>query len=105
MDNCEFGKGEKETTTMDLTGFWEMIYIQVLDSNTGPSELKVSGLALKMQVEDVDAKFVKLSKVEDDGWVDKEVKVVKKVQKKKVLPGQCHNILDRITNDSRAGNL
>ena len=85
---------------MDLTGFWEMIYIQVLDSNTGPSELKVSGLALKMQVEDVDAKFVKLSKVEDDGWVDKEVKVVKKVQKKKVLPGQCHNILDRITNDS-----
>ena len=100
MDNCEFGKGEKETTTMDLTGFWEMIYIQVLDSNTGPSELKVSGLALKMQVEDVDAKFVKLSKVEDDGWVDKEVKVVKKVQKKKVLPGQCHNILDRITNDS-----
>jgi len=65
VDNCEFGKGEKETTTMDLTGFWEMIYIQV---------------------EDVDAKFVKLSKVEDDGWVDKEVKVVKKVQKKKVLP-------------------
>ena len=31
MDNCEFGKGEKETTTMDLTGFWEMIYIQVMD--------------------------------------------------------------------------
>ena len=53
-----------------------------------------------MQVEDVDAKFVKLSKVEDDGWVDKEVKVVKKVLKKKVLPGQCHNILDRITNDT-----
>ena len=53
-----------------------------------------------MQVEDVDAKFVKLSKVEDDGWVDKEVKVVKKVQKKKVLPGQCHNILDGITSDS-----
>ena len=102
MDNCEFGKGEKETTTMDLTGFWEMIYIQVLDSNTGPSELKVSGLALKMQVEDVDAKFVKLSKVEDDGWVDKEVKVVKKVQKKKVLPGQCCKILDGITNDSCA---
>merc|ERR1719209_249912 len=65
VDNCEFGKGEKETTTMDLTGFWEMIYIQV---------------------EDVDAKFVKLSKVEDDGWLDEEVKVGKKVQKKKVLP-------------------
>ena len=52
MDNCEFGKGEKETTTMDLTGFWEMIYIQVLDSNIGPNDLKVSSLALKMQVED-----------------------------------------------------
>ena len=102
MDNCEFGKGEKETTTMDLTGFWEMIYIQVRDSDISHSVLKASNLALKMQVEDVDAKFVKLSKVEDDGWVDKdkEVKVVIKVQKKKVLPGQCHNILDRITNDS-----
>ena len=90
MDNCEFGKGEKETTTMDLTGFWEMIYIQVRDSDIYHSVLKASNLALKMQVEDVDAKFVKLSKVEDDGWVDKdkEVKVVKKVQKKKVLPGQ-----------------
>ena len=62
--------------------------------------MNASGLALKTQVEDVDAKFVKLSKVEDDGWVDKEVKVVKKVQKKKVLPGQCHNILDGITSDS-----
>ena len=42
-------------------------------------------------MEDVDAKFVKLSKVEVDGWVDKdkEVKVVKKIQKKKALPGQC----------------
>ena len=62
--------------------------------------MNASGLALKTQVEDVDAKFVKLSKVEDDGWVDKEVKVVKKVQKKKVLPGQFHNILDGITSDS-----
>ena len=62
--------------------------------------MNASGLALKTQVEDVDAKFVKLSKVEDDGWVDKEEKVVKKVQKKKVLPGQCHNILDGIKSDS-----
>merc|ERR1719341_2340873 len=49
---------------MDLTGFWEMIFIQV---------------------EDVDAKFVKLSKVEADGWVDTEVKVVKKAPKKRIL--------------------
>ena len=42
MDNCEFGKGEKETTTMDLTGFWEMIYIQVRDSDIYHSVLKAS---------------------------------------------------------------
>ena len=48
MDNCEFGKGEKETTTMDLTGFWEMIYIQVMNMNRGivPCVLKASSLAL-----------------------------------------------------------
>merc|ERR1719209_425297 len=64
VDNCEYGTGERETTTMDLTGFWKMIFIQV---------------------EDVDAKFVKLSKVEADGWVDTEVKVVKKAPKKRIL--------------------
>ena len=30
VDNCEFKQGEKETTCMDLKGFWEMIYYQVL---------------------------------------------------------------------------
>jgi disks large-associated protein 5 len=29
IDNCEFKLGEKETTCMDLKGFWEMIYYQV----------------------------------------------------------------------------
>ena len=38
-------------------------------------------------MEDVDAKFVKLSKVEADGWVDNEVKVVKKVLKKRIQSG------------------
>ena len=38
-------------------------------------------------MEDVDAKFVKLSKVEADGWVDNEVKVVKKVPKKRIQSG------------------
>ena len=38
-------------------------------------------------MEDVDAKFVKLSKVEADGWVDNEVKVVKKTVKKRMLSG------------------
>ena len=29
VDNCEFKRGEKETTCTDLMGFWEMIYFQV----------------------------------------------------------------------------
>ena len=33
VDNCEFDRGEKKTTIMDLGGFWEMIYYQVQDVN------------------------------------------------------------------------
>ena len=47
VDNCEFKRGEKETTVEDLQGFWEMIYIQV---------------------EDVDRKFTNISKVEANQW-------------------------------------
>ena len=47
VDNCEFRRGEKETTTEDLRGFWEMIFIQV---------------------EDVDKKFSNLAAVEANGW-------------------------------------
>ena len=32
VDNCEFKQGEKETTCMDLKGFWEMIYFQVFSN-------------------------------------------------------------------------
>lgn len=39
INNCEFGLGEKETTCMDLQGFWEMIFFQVEDVNTKFSEL------------------------------------------------------------------
>merc|ERR1712034_108790 len=52
--------GEKETTCMDLKGFWEMIYFQV---------------------EDVEKKFAKLEMVEKNGWVDEvfeQVVVAKK---------------------------
>jgi len=47
VDNCEFKRGEKETTTEDLRGFWEMIFIQV---------------------EDVDKKFTNLAVVEANEW-------------------------------------
>lgn len=29
VDNCEFKRGEKETTCTDLDGFWDMINFQV----------------------------------------------------------------------------
>jgi len=49
VDNCEFKQGEKETTCMDLKGFWEMIYFQVVD---------------------VDRKFDDLEKIEANNWVE-----------------------------------
>jgi len=51
VDNCEFKQGEKETTIMDLKGFWEMIYFQV---------------------EDVDKKFAKLAKIENNNWIEED---------------------------------
>ena len=66
VDNCEFKRGEKETTTTDLMGFWEMIYFQVID---------------------VDKKFQKLKEIEENDWklvVPKPVQVKKKPTKKAV---------------------
>uniref|UniRef100_UPI00358F8FC1 uncharacterized protein n=1 Tax=Myxine glutinosa TaxID=7769 RepID=UPI00358F8FC1 len=31
VDDCEFSRGDKETTTNDLAGFWDMVYMQVQD--------------------------------------------------------------------------
>ena len=62
VDNCEFKRGEKETTTTDLMGFWEMIYFQVSD---------------------VDKKFIKLDEIEKNDW--KEVVPKPTVVKKKAL--------------------
>uniref|UniRef100_A0A8C4SBB2 Disks large-associated protein 5 n=1 Tax=Erpetoichthys calabaricus TaxID=27687 RepID=A0A8C4SBB2_ERPCA len=47
VDNCEFKRGEKETTCTDLEGFWDMVYYQV---------------------EDVNKKFSQLSKLKENGW-------------------------------------
>ena len=57
IDNCEFKTGEKETTSTDLMGFWDMIYFQV---------------------EDVDKKFKKLSVVESLGWKEEIVPNISK---------------------------
>jgi len=29
VEKCEYGTGEKEITTGDLQGFWDMVYFQV----------------------------------------------------------------------------
>ena len=61
VDDCEFQRGEKETTCTDLQGFWDMIYYQV---------------------EDVDAKFVKLDKLKEANWQEEKPRK-KTVSKKK----------------------
>jgi len=68
VDNCEFKRGEKETTTTDLMGFWEMIYFQVSD---------------------VDKKFGKLDEIERNAWKEVVVKptAVKKKANKKPAAG------------------
>jgi len=63
VDNCEFKRGEKETTCMDLMGFWEMIYFQV---------------------EDVDKKFDKLKEIENNNWKEVVTKPAGPLKKKVV---------------------
>ncbi|XP_075699429.1 disks large-associated protein 5 [Rhinoderma darwinii] len=64
VDNCEFKRGEKETTCTDLDGFWDMIYFQI---------------------EDVKKKFDNLGKLEENSWLQKTVPT-KKVVRKKIAP-------------------
>ncbi|XP_041358209.1 microtubule-associated protein futsch-like [Gigantopelta aegis] len=62
VDDCEFKRGEKETTCTDLQGFWDMIFFQV---------------------EDVDKKFEQLHKLKDKNWVVEKIVEKKKIVKKK----------------------
>ncbi|XP_073067313.1 disks large-associated protein 5 [Manis javanica] len=65
VDNCEYKRGEKETTCTDLDGFWDMI---------------------SFQVEDVNQKFNNLTKLEESGWQNHN-NTNKKVFRKKVVSG------------------
>ncbi|NXC50885.1 DLGP5 protein, partial [Penelope pileata] len=64
VDNCEFKRGEKETTCTDLDGFWDMI---------------------NFQIEDVNKKFDNLQKLQDNEWQPLDVPS-KGVVKKKTVP-------------------
>jgi len=80
VDNCEFHQGEKETTCMDLKGFWEMIYFQVLD---------------------VDKKFAKMEKIEADNWV--EVVLEQPVAKQNNRQGGIKKRPVKIKSEASAG--
>ncbi|XP_009953818.1 PREDICTED: disks large-associated protein 5 [Leptosomus discolor] len=64
VDNCEFKRGEKETTCMDLDGFWDMVHFQI---------------------EDVNKKFDNLKKLQDNEWQPLDVPS-KAIVKKKTVP-------------------
>ncbi|KAM6132997.1 disks large-associated protein 5 [Phoenicopterus ruber ruber] len=64
VDNCEFKRGEKETTCTDLDGFWDMI---------------------NFQIEDVNKKFDDLKKLQDNEWQPLDVPS-KAIVKKKTIP-------------------
>ncbi|XP_039923202.1 disks large-associated protein 5 [Hirundo rustica] len=66
VDNCEFKRGEKETTCTDLDGFWDMIYFQI---------------------EDVNKKFDNVKKLRDNEWQPLDVPS-KAAVKKKAVPSE-----------------
>uniref|UniRef100_G3UN02 DLG associated protein 5 n=1 Tax=Loxodonta africana TaxID=9785 RepID=G3UN02_LOXAF len=63
VNDCEYKRGEKETTCTDLDGFWDMV---------------------SFQIDDVNKKFNNLSKLEESGWQHNN-STSKKVVRKKVV--------------------
>ncbi|NXF90903.1 DLGP5 protein, partial [Eubucco bourcierii] len=66
VDNCEFKKGEKETTCTDLDGFWDMV---------------------NFQIEDVNKKFDNLKKLQDNEWQPLDVPLPEIVKRRTVPNG------------------
>ncbi|XP_012519193.1 PREDICTED: disks large-associated protein 5 [Propithecus coquereli] len=65
VNDCEYKRGEKETTCTDLDGFWDMI---------------------SFQIENVNQKFKNLTELEESGWQNKNY-TSKKVFRKKIVSG------------------
>ncbi|XP_026705626.1 disks large-associated protein 5 [Athene cunicularia] len=66
VDNCEFKRGEKETTCTDLDGFWDMV---------------------NFQIKDVNKKFDNLKKLQDNEWQPLDVPTKATVKKTAVPNG------------------
>ncbi|XP_040825175.1 disks large-associated protein 5 isoform X2 [Ochotona curzoniae] len=65
VNDCEYKRGEKETTCTDLDGFWDMV---------------------NFQIEDVNQKFNNLTKLEESGWQNTNNNASKKVSRQKAVP-------------------
>ncbi|KAM4854088.1 disks large-associated protein 5 isoform 2-T2 [Thomomys bottae] len=66
VNDCEYKRGEKETTCRDLDGFWDMV---------------------TFQVEDVNQKLNNLAKLEESGWQNNNSNPSRKVIRKKIVSG------------------
>ncbi|NXR00410.1 DLGP5 protein, partial [Sagittarius serpentarius] len=66
VDNCEFKRGEKETTCTDLDGFWDMV---------------------NFQIKDVNKKFDNLKKLQDNEWQPLDVPSKASFKKKTIRNG------------------
>ncbi|XP_068947909.1 disks large-associated protein 5-like isoform X1 [Petaurus breviceps papuanus] len=66
VNDCEYKSDQKKITCMDLDGFWDMV---------------------NFQVEDVNKKFEKLSKLQESEWQEKNT-IIQKVIRKKAVPAE-----------------
>ncbi|XP_043842370.1 disks large-associated protein 5 isoform X2 [Dromiciops gliroides] len=73
VNDCEYNCGQKKITCMDLDGFWDMV---------------------NFQVEDVNKKFEKLSKLQESGWQEKNTLSQKVIRKKTVPVEKCSSKQD-----------
>ncbi|XP_023579837.1 disks large-associated protein 5 [Octodon degus] len=79
VDDCEYKRGEKETTCTDLDGFWDMV---------------------SFQIEDVNKKFINLMKLEESGWQNNNTS--KKVLRKKPVSGLASKPTATVDDSARA---
>lgn len=81
VDDCEFHRGEKETTSEDLQGFWDMVYVEV---------------------EKVNKTFSDLEELKANDWVAKPELKVPAIHKKKPLVTKPPSQHSNATSNAKA---